>query len=81
MNNFWGMKIVWIFLCGHYKIGLYLGVISMLIFFGVLGIPDMFLGERQMLGPNLRMEKKIRVPSGYLTTRSNLTHNTLKWFF
>ena len=29
MNIFWGMKIFWIFLGGHHKIGLYLGVISM----------------------------------------------------
>ena len=29
MNIFWGMKILWIFLGGHHKIGLYLGVISM----------------------------------------------------
>ena len=29
MNNFGGMKILWIFLGGHHKIGLYLGVISM----------------------------------------------------
>ena len=28
MNIFWGMKILWIFLGGHHKIGLYLGVIS-----------------------------------------------------
>ena len=26
---FWGMKILWIFLGGHHKIGLYFGVISM----------------------------------------------------
>ena len=26
---FWGIKILWIFLGGHHKIGLYLGVISM----------------------------------------------------
>ena len=26
---FWGMKILWIFLGSHHKIGLYLGVISM----------------------------------------------------
>ena len=25
----WGMKILWTFFGGHYKIGLYLGVISM----------------------------------------------------
>ena len=29
MNIFWGMKILSIFLEGHHKIGLYLGVISM----------------------------------------------------
>ena len=29
MNIFWGMKILWIFLEGQRKIGLYLGVISM----------------------------------------------------
>ena len=29
MNIFEGMKILWIFLGGHHKIGLYLGVISM----------------------------------------------------
>ena len=29
INIFWGMKILWIFLWGHHKIGLYLGVISM----------------------------------------------------
>ena len=29
MNIFWGMKILWIFLGGHHKIGLDLGVISM----------------------------------------------------
>ena len=29
MNIFWGMKILWIFLWGHCKIGLVLGVISM----------------------------------------------------
>ena len=29
INMFWGMKILWIFLGGHHKIGLYLGVISM----------------------------------------------------
>ena len=29
MNIFGGMKILWIFFRGHYKIGLYLGVISM----------------------------------------------------
>ena len=28
INIFWGMKILWIFFGGHYKIGLYLGVIS-----------------------------------------------------
>ena len=29
INIFWGMKTLWIFLGGHHKIGLYLGVISM----------------------------------------------------
>ena len=29
MNTFWGMKILWIFLGGHHKSGLYLGAISM----------------------------------------------------
>ena len=29
MNNFLGIKILWIFFGGHHKIGLYLGVISM----------------------------------------------------
>ena len=29
MNVFGGMKILWIFLLGRHKIGLYLGVISM----------------------------------------------------
>ena len=29
MDNFLGMKILWIFFGGHHKIGLYLGVISM----------------------------------------------------
>ena len=29
MNIFLGMTILWIFLGGHHKIGLYLGVISM----------------------------------------------------
>ena len=28
-NIFGGMKILWIFFCGHHKIGLYLVVISM----------------------------------------------------
>ena len=31
-------------------------------FFGVLEIPDIFVGEGQMLGPSLRMKKKMRVP-------------------
>ena len=30
---FWGMKILCIFYCGHHKIGLYLGVISMYLWF------------------------------------------------
>ena len=29
MNIFWSMKILRIFFCGHHKIGLYLGAISM----------------------------------------------------
>ena len=29
MNIFWGMEILWIYLWGHPKIGLVLGVISM----------------------------------------------------
>ena len=29
MNIFWGMKILWIFVWDHHKIGLYLGVMSM----------------------------------------------------
>ena len=29
MNKFLGMKVFWIFLGNHHKIGLYLGVISM----------------------------------------------------
>ena len=66
MNIFGGMKMLWIFLGGHHKIGLNLGVISMhlrvflkvkvqnggyfwgllkfQILFGVLEIPDIFLG-------------------------------------
>ena len=28
MNIFWGLRILWIFLWGHHKKGLYLGVIS-----------------------------------------------------
>ena len=52
-----GMKILWIFLWGHLKIGLYLGVIFMHfrdfllrqgtelgIFFGVAKISNIFLG-------------------------------------
>ena len=26
-NHIWGMKILWIFFGGHFKIGIYLGVI------------------------------------------------------
>ena len=37
MNIFWGMKILWIFLGGHHKIGLYLGVISMQFIVSSLG--------------------------------------------
>ena len=57
MNIFWGMKILWIFLGGHHKTGLHLGVISMHfrvfssgqgtewgIFFGVAKISDIFWG-------------------------------------
>ena len=53
---FFGMKILWIFFCGHHKIGLYLGVISMhfraisygqctewWIFFGVAKISNIFM--------------------------------------
>ena len=29
LNIFWGMKILWVFLGGHHKIRVYLGVISM----------------------------------------------------
>ena len=80
MNEFWGMKILWIFFWGHQKIGLYLGVISMhfRIFssgqgtdwgnffgvaknsniFGVLEISDIFLAERYMLGPRIRLKQK-----------------------
>ena len=53
MNIFWGMKVLWIFFGGHHKIGLYLGVIfrsflrsryRMGDIFGVLEIPDIFVG-------------------------------------
>ena len=56
MNNFLGIKILWIFFGGHHKIGLYLGIISMHFrvffkvkvqnggYFLVLEIPDIFLG-------------------------------------
>ena len=35
-----------------------------MFFLGVLEIPDIFWGERQMLGPSLHMRKKIEYPSG-----------------
>ena len=57
MNIFWGMKVLWIFLGGHHKIGLDLGVISIHfrvfsygqgaewgIFFGVCKILNIFGG-------------------------------------
>ena len=52
MNIFEGMKILWIFLGGHHKIGLYLGVISMFFrsryrmgnIFGGAKISNIFLG-------------------------------------
>ena len=38
--------------------GYLFGLLKFQIFFGVLEIPDIFLGERWMLGPSLHMKKK-----------------------
>ena len=38
--------------------GYFLGLLKFQTFFGVLDIPGMFWGEKQMLGPSLRMKKK-----------------------
>ena len=42
MNTFLGMKILWIFILGHHKTGLVLGVISMhlRVFSFFSGMPD-----------------------------------------
>ena len=37
---------------------IFLGIAKFQIIFVVLEIPDIFWGERQMLGPSLRMMKK-----------------------
>ena len=37
---------------------IFFGLLKFRIFFGVLEIPDIFWGERKMLGPSLRMKKK-----------------------
>ena len=77
------MKILWIFLGVHRKIGLYLGVISMHFrvfslgqgtewgiflavaeisnIFGVLEIPDIFLGRTMDAGPEPTYTEKNRV--------------------
>ena len=44
------------------KGGNYLGLLKFQIFFGVLGIPDIFLGEQYMLGPSLRTKKNESTP-------------------
>ena len=44
MNIFWDVKILWIFLGGHHKIGLYLVVISML-FLGLFLRPRYRMGD------------------------------------
>ena len=44
MNIFWVMKILWIFLGGHHKIGLYLGVISMHLKVFSIVCPIMYAG-------------------------------------
>ena len=52
MNIFWGIKILWIFFWGHYKIGLYLGVISMhfrVVFKVIVQNGDIFLGLLKFL--------------------------------
>ena len=38
--------------------GYFFGLLKFHIFFGVLEIPDIFWGEREMLDPSLRMKKK-----------------------
>ena len=42
--------------------GVFSGLLKVQIFFWVLEIPDIFCGERSMLGPSLHMKKKIRAP-------------------
>ena len=39
--------------------GYFLGLLKFQIIFGVLEITGIFGGERQMLGPSLRMKKKM----------------------
>ena len=56
-------SFLWIlksFLKGKVKNGGYfLGFLTFQTFFGVPEIPDIFLGERYMLGPSLRIQKKL----------------------
>ena len=70
------MKILWIFLgsflciLGSYlKVnvqngGYFWGLLEFQIFFGVLEIPDIFLGLTEDAGPEPTYEYKVRVPPG-----------------
>ena len=51
MITIWGMRILWLFLGGHHKIRLYLGVISM--HFRAL----IFLRSRYRMGDNFLIAK------------------------
>ena len=80
-NIFGGIKILWIFLGGHHKIGLYLEVISMhlrvekRIFFGLLKF-QIFIW-----GPEPKYEEKMRVPPSSGVCSNLPLLNAYKWAF
>ena len=62
MDIFWGSLFLCI-LASFLKVkvkkgGVFFGLLKFQIFFGVLEIPDIFLGQRLRLGPSLHMKKK-----------------------
>ena len=61
MNIFWGSSQKWTIFSGHFYAFFWVAKISN-IFSGSLKFLIFFGGERQMLGPSLRMQKKMRVP-------------------
>ena len=57
------MRFKGLFFRARYRMGIFLGVAKIVKYFlGVLGIPDIFLGEQWVLGQSLRMEKEYPPP-------------------